>query len=116
MLGRMFQRDQSGGVALTFALGAVVLVLAVGAGIDLSRQVSLREELADAVDSAAIGAVSGGSPAAVAARNMVGDGPILAGQDEVRRVFDANVPAPSPRRSRASRRMWTRRGWRSTPR
>lgn len=51
---RALMRDRRGSVALTFSLVAVPLILAVGVGIDVSRMVSARNNLQDALDSAAL--------------------------------------------------------------
>ena len=51
---RKFARDRSGNFAIITALMATPLVLAVGFGIDGSRYYSARENLQDAVDTAAL--------------------------------------------------------------
>jgi hypothetical protein len=43
--GRRFRADQSGNIAIVFALSAVMIVTAVGAGIDLSRAYLARQQM-----------------------------------------------------------------------
>ncbi len=49
-----FGRDRRGAIAPIFALVAIPLVLAAGVGIDVSRVVSARNNLQDALDAAAL--------------------------------------------------------------
>ena len=56
-LSRLFRRlarDRKGAIAPIFALVAVPLILAAGVGIDVSRVVSSRNNLQDALDAAAL--------------------------------------------------------------
>lgn len=49
-----FRRDRKGAIAPIFALVAVPLIIAAGVGIDVSREVSSRNNLQDALDAAAL--------------------------------------------------------------
>ena len=51
---RRFKGDRKGAIAPIFALVAVPLILAAGVGIDVSRVVSSRNNLQDALDAAAL--------------------------------------------------------------
>lgn len=53
-LFRRLKRDRKGAIAPIFALVAVPLILAAGVGIDVSRVVSSRNNLQDALDAAAL--------------------------------------------------------------
>src|SRR6185436_1297869 len=53
VVGR-FRNDASGNVAVVFALMAVVLMLAIGAAIDLGRWLHARDQTVSAVDAAVL--------------------------------------------------------------
>jgi len=47
-----WRSDRSGNVAITFAMMAVVLMLAVGAAVDIGRWLHARDQTVSAVDAA----------------------------------------------------------------
>lgn len=53
---RAFRRNGGGGVAITFALAAPVLAIAVGVAVDYSRFIEMRRKMQAAADSAALAA------------------------------------------------------------
>ncbi len=55
-LWRAFGRDRAGGVALTFAIAAPVLAIAIGVAIDYGRFIDMRRKMQAAADSAALAA------------------------------------------------------------
>lgn len=85
-----FIRNSAGGVAPMFAIAAIPLIGAVGAGIDYSRAATVRTQLLAAADAASLGSVRKGSAAMTAAASM-GDGPIAAGATEATNLFSAEI-------------------------
>ena len=86
--------DRAGNVALIFAVLAPVLVLAAGGAIDVTNASMRQAQLQAAVDAAAVGAVSRGSPAYLAALQMSSTGTsTVTAPNEVanaQAIFDAN--------------------------
>ena len=81
---RKFLKEERGNVAMLFGLAAVPVIFAVGAGVDVSRVVSVKQRAQMAVDSAAL-AVNSQSYA-----NVQGDIGTIA-----QSVFEANFDASS---------------------
>ena len=77
---RRWAKGRGGAVAVMFAVSGFVMLMAVGAGVDLSRQAYLRSRLSDAVDASALALIGKTSPEFVTASQMNGDGPILNAQ------------------------------------
>lgn len=68
---RRFVKDERGSIGTLLALGALTMLGAVSAGVDYSRMVTTRTELANAVDAAALaGGQANAAQAAVVARNV----------------------------------------------
>jgi Putative Flp pilus-assembly TadE/G-like len=90
LFGR-FRRDQSGNIAVIFALSLVPLLSGIGCAIDYTRATQLRSKLQSAVDAASVGSVAKASPAYLAAGSMVSDGPIPAGVTDATKIFNGNM-------------------------
>jgi Flp pilus assembly protein TadG len=86
-----FRRDQRGNVLMLFAITIVPVLAGVGAAVDYSRVDKIRTRLQLAIDSASVGSVAKDSPAFIAAGSMTSDGPIQAGMDDAKRIFDGNM-------------------------
>src|SRR6476646_2619049 len=86
-----FIRNSAGGVAPMFAIAAIPLIGAVGAGIDYSRAASVRTQLLAAADAASLGSVRKSSAAMTAAGSMSSDGPIAAGATEATKMFNSEI-------------------------
>jgi len=79
--------DRSGNFGIITALVMVPLVGAAGLALDLSEALSVRTELYNAADAAAVGAITPNSKAVVQALNMSGDGVIEVGAEEGKKLF-----------------------------
>lgn len=55
-LGTHFRRDRRGSIAISFAIGVVALLIAVGATVDLSRILQVKENLQNSLDKATVSA------------------------------------------------------------
>jgi Flp pilus assembly protein TadG len=86
-----FRRDRRGNVAVIFAIACVPLISAVGCALDYSRATQFKSKLQAAADAASVGSVARTSPAAAAASNMTGDGPIPDGVADANNIFDGNL-------------------------
>jgi Flp pilus assembly protein TadG len=86
-------KAKAGNVSLVFALSAIPLVLAGGGALDMARLISLRTQLQDAADAAALSAITANSAAMLAAGSMSGDGPIAAGSTQAQTMFTADIAA-----------------------
>ena len=51
---RSFWADRSGNVAIVFALTAIVLMLAIGAAVDVGRWLHARDQTVAAIDAAVL--------------------------------------------------------------
>ncbi len=87
---RRFVRDNSGNIAVIFALACVPLITAVGCTIDYSRATQVRAKLQAAADAASVGSIAKASPAFAAAGTMSSDGSISVGVTDAQKIFDAN--------------------------
>ena len=54
---RSFRRDESGAIAIMFALAMIPIILMIGVGIDYTRVALDRSQTQDAIDAAALAAV-----------------------------------------------------------
>ena len=90
---RRFRRDRRGNVAAIFAIACIPLISAVGCAVDYSMATRMKSKLQAAADAASVGALSVGSPAYLAAGQMGSTGPVAAGNDDARNIFNANVYA-----------------------
>ncbi|MEF0943428.1 Tad domain-containing protein [Rhizobium sp. BR 362] len=82
-----FLRSKSGNFGTITALLAVPLIGAAGLAVDVANALSLRSQLYEAADAAALGAISESSSGVAAAMAMSGDGVVTIGQDEARKLF-----------------------------
>ncbi|WFU11742.1 pilus assembly protein TadG-related protein (plasmid) [Rhizobium sp. CB3090] len=82
-----FVRSKSGNFGMITALLAVPLIGAAGLAVDFSNALSLRSQLYEAANAAALGAISESSSGVAAAMAMSGDGVVTIGQDEARKLF-----------------------------
>jgi Flp pilus assembly protein TadG len=89
-IGR-FRRDQSGNIAVIFALSLMPILSCIGCAIDYSRAVQLRSKLQAAIDAASVGAVAKASPAFIAAGSMTSDGTIAVGATDATQIFNGNI-------------------------
>ncbi len=86
-----FSADRSGMFVVATAILSIPLILAIGMYIDYMTIGRVRAELQAAVDAAAVGAVSFGSPGFQAAGTMANDGPIEAGVGDALNLFNAQL-------------------------
>lgn len=86
-LSRKLIADRSGNFATMTVLLAVPLIAAAGLAIDITDALVVRNELYNAADAAAVGAIATSSPAVAAAMAMTGDGTITVGQDDAKKLF-----------------------------
>ena len=86
-----FRRDNSGNIAVIFALAVLPLISAVGCAVDYSRANQLRTKLQAAADAASVGSVSKTAPGFIAAGSMTGDGPIPSGVADATKLFNGNM-------------------------
>ena len=86
-LSRKLIADRSGNFATMTVLLAVPLIAAAGLAIDVTNALVVRNELYNAADAAAVGAIATSSPAVAAAMAMTGDGTITVGQDDAKKLF-----------------------------
>ncbi|MDN5000709.1 TadE/TadG family type IV pilus assembly protein [Bradyrhizobium sp. GCM10027634] len=89
-LTRRFVRDNSGNIAVIFAIACVPLITVIGCAIDYSRATQTRSKLQAAADAASVGSIAKASAAFAAAGSMTSDGPIPAGATDAQNIFDAN--------------------------
>jgi len=88
---RRFSRDQRGNIALTFGASLVVLLMAVGSGIDYSMATRMKAKLQSAADAAAVAAISHNSPGYLQAAGMTSDGSVPNGVADAHNVFQGVV-------------------------
>jgi hypothetical protein len=88
---RRFSRDQRGNIALTFGASLVVLLMAVGSGIDYSMATRMKAKLQSAADSAAVAAISVNSPGYLQASLTGTDGSVPNGVSDADKVFKGVV-------------------------
>ncbi|MFJ6327238.1 MULTISPECIES: pilus assembly protein TadG-related protein [unclassified Rhizobium] len=69
------------------ALLAIPLIGAAGLAIDITNALVVRNELYNAADAAAVGAVATSSPAVAAAMAMTSDGTVTIGQNDANKLF-----------------------------
>jgi len=86
-----FCRDRKANVALISATVGMVLLLAIGSGLDLSIMIVARTQLQAAADAAALAAIVKASPAYTYATQMTGDGAIPLGITQATNAFAANT-------------------------
>jgi Flp pilus assembly protein TadG len=86
-----FRHDQSGNIAIIFALTLMPILSGVGCAIDYSRATHLRSKLQSAIDAASVGSVAKTSQAFIAAGSMTSDGSIPVGVADAKKIFDGNM-------------------------
>ena len=86
-----FRRDQSGNIAMIFALSLLPLLSAVGCAVDYSLASRMRAKLQSAADGAAVAAISQKSPGFIAASAMSGNGSVTVAVTDANKVFDGNM-------------------------
>ncbi len=79
--------NRSGNFGMMTALLAIPLVGAAGLAIDITNALVVRNELYNAADAAAVGAVATSSPAVAAAMAMTSDGTVTIGQSDANKLF-----------------------------
>ena len=79
-----FWREKSGNFGILTALLMVPLCGAAGVALDITRGMSVKADLQQAADSAALAAVADMSASVQAAKKMSGDGVIPVGNEEAR--------------------------------
>ncbi|NSL20938.1 TadE/TadG family type IV pilus assembly protein [Agrobacterium tumefaciens] len=85
-----FWQEKSGNFGILTALLMVPLCGAAGVALDITRGMSVKADLQQAADSAALAAVADMSASVQAAKKMSGDGVITVGNEEARAFFDGN--------------------------
>ncbi len=90
---RRFVRDRSGNFGIMSALLMMPLVGVAGLAIDVADALTLKTELQDAADSAALCAVAEKSAAFKKAMQMLGNGDISEGVKDAQDFFNAQVSA-----------------------
>ncbi len=78
---------------MIFALLLPMLIVGVGAAVDLSTLNLRKMQLQQAADAASVGSVAANSPAFIAASTMPGNGAMPMGVSEAQAIFAANKPA-----------------------
>ncbi|MBB6486754.1 pilus assembly protein TadG-related protein [Rhizobium lusitanum] len=73
------------------ALLAIPLIGAAGLAIDVTDALVVRNELYNAADAAAVGAIATSSPAVAAAMAMTSDGTVTIGQNDANKLFYGQV-------------------------
>ncbi|MFS8047415.1 pilus assembly protein TadG-related protein [Rhizobium sp. BR 314] len=73
------------------ALLAIPLIGAAGLAIDVTNALVVRNELYNAADAAAVGAVATSSPAVAAAMAMTSDGTVTIGQNDANKLFYGQI-------------------------
>ena len=74
-----------------FAIACVPVLSGVGCALDYALATRMKSKLQAAADAAAVGAISQGSPAYVAAGQMGSAGPVPAGNTDASNLFYANI-------------------------
>ena len=88
---KRFVGDTRGNIAVIFAIACIPLLSGVGCAIDYALGTRMKSKLQSAADAAAVGAISQGSPAYVAAGQMGSTGPVTAGNTDATNIFNANI-------------------------
>jgi len=88
---KRFVGDTRGNIAVIFAIACIPLLSGVGCAIDYALATRMKSKLQSAADAAAVGAISQGSPAYVAAGQMGSTGPVTAGNTDATNIFNANI-------------------------
>ncbi len=88
---RRFSRDQRGNIALTFGASLVLLLMAIGSGIDYSMATRMKAKLQSAADSAAVAAISVNSPGYLQASLTGTDGSVPNGVSDADKIFKGVV-------------------------
>jgi Flp pilus assembly protein TadG len=88
---KRFARSTHGNIAVTFAIGSIPLLAAVGCAVDYSMATQVEAKLQSAADAASVGALAVGSPAYNAAGEMGSTGPVPAGVTDASNIFNANI-------------------------
>lgn len=95
---RSFRKDQSGAVAVTYALALTALIATAGVGFDYARLMALDSEMQSAADEAALAAATqldGRANAIARAKSAVNDYFAKSGSNVVNRTLMANDKAGS---------------------
>jgi len=106
-----FFKSRSANVALLTAVIGAVLLVAAGAGLDLSIMISARTQLQAAADAAALAAIAKASPAYTYATQMTGDGNIPLGIQQAQNAFNANTQTISALSQVKGTYTASRTGW-----
>jgi hypothetical protein len=85
-------RQKAGNFGMLTAFVLVPVVGAAGLAVDFSEAVSVRSQLYDAADSAALAAISEFSPGVAAAVKMSGDGVVTIAGEDGAKFFEAQRP------------------------
>lgn len=88
-----FARDRGGNFGMMTALIIVPLLGTVGVSLDVQHALNARNELLNAADAAAIGAIATSSPGVKAAMSSANEGKITIADEDARKLFMAQVPA-----------------------
>jgi Flp pilus assembly protein TadG len=88
---RRFIGDTRGNIAVIFAIACIPLLSGVGCALDYAMATRMKSKLQAAADAAAVGAISQGSPAYVAAGQMGSTGSVTAGNTDASNLFYANI-------------------------
>jgi Flp pilus assembly protein TadG len=86
-----FAKAKEGNVALMVSAGTLSLIVAGGAGLDISTLVSAKAQLQSAADAAALAGITRSSQAYSDALHMGSSGQITAGEDQASAAFTANA-------------------------
>jgi Flp pilus assembly protein TadG len=86
-----FVTNRNANVAVIFAIACVPILTGVGCAVDYALATRMKSKLQSAADAAAVGAISQGSPAYVAAGQMGSTGSVGPGNTDASNIFNANI-------------------------
>jgi Flp pilus assembly protein TadG len=86
-----FQRDESGNIAVIFAMALLPILSAIGCGIDYSQATRLRAKLQSAADAASVASISQMSTGYNAALLMTSNGTVTAAVNDATNIFNGNT-------------------------
>jgi len=88
---RRFRGDNSGNIAVTFAIALLPVLSAIGCAIDYSLATRIKAKLQSAADSASVAAISQKSAGYTAASAMTSDGMVSVAVTDANNVFNGNI-------------------------